>query len=88
MASVDLVKHPHWRLQPDAVRMHDLQQLEELELVSSSRQDRGKAFCPTSDGRAAVHDPAGLLERRSQTAASEHEASRRDVGPRSYAPAI
>jgi hypothetical protein len=76
MASVDLVRHPHWPLQPDVVRMHDLQQLEELGLVSSSLQDRGKAFWPTTDGRAAVHDPAGLLERRSKSAASEHEAGR------------
>jgi hypothetical protein len=76
MAGADLVRHRHWPLQPDVVRMHDLQQLEELRLISSSPEDRGRAFWPTTDGRAAVHDPVGLLERRSQSATSEHEASR------------
>lgn len=76
MASVDLVRHSHWPLQPDVVRMHDLQQLEDLGLVSSSPQDRGSAFWPTTDGRAAVHNAPGLLERRSETAPSEDEATR------------
>lgn len=76
MASVDLVRHPRWPLQPDVVRMHDIQQLEELGLLGSSTEERGRAFWPTTDGRASVHNAPGLLERRSETAASEGEAAR------------
>jgi len=76
MAAADLVRHSGWPLQPDVVRMHDLQQLAELGLVSLSPQDRGSAFWPTLDGRAAVHNPAELLERRSENTTSEHEAAR------------
>jgi len=75
-AGADLVRHPGWPLQPDVVRAHDLRQLEELGLVSVSSQSHGYDFWPTADGRAAVHDPAGLLERRSDATSSEPEASR------------
>lgn len=76
MAANDLVRHPRWPLQPDVVRTHDLQQLEDLGLVSISPQERGCAFWPTPDGRAAVHNAADLLERRSQASPNEHEADR------------
>lgn len=76
MQQVDIVQHAHWPLQPDVVRSHDLQQLEDLGLVSTSPRGRDAAFWPTPNGRAAVHDPAGYLERLAQEAADERERSR------------
>lgn len=76
MAAIDLVRHSNWPLQPDVARVHDLQQLEDLGLMSLSSQERGYAFWPTLDGRAAVHNAADLLERRAAKSGSENEATR------------
>jgi hypothetical protein len=76
MEQIDLVQHAHWPLSPDVVKAHDLQQLIELGLVSSTPRGRDSAFWPTSDGRAAVHDPAAFLERRADAIADDSEASR------------
>jgi hypothetical protein len=71
-----LARHPHWPLPPDVARLHDVRQLEELGLVMVIPQQRGITFCPTIDGRMAVHNGPELLERRGEGAASEHEANR------------
>lgn len=54
-----IVRHPHWPLQPEVVRAHDLQQLEDLGLVATA-PDQHTTFWPTVRGRAAVKDAAGL----------------------------
>jgi hypothetical protein len=76
MEQTCLVHHPHWSIAPDVVREHDLQQLVELGLISVSPRGRDSAFWPTPDGRAAVHDPAGLLDRRANQAEDELDGSR------------
>jgi hypothetical protein len=76
MQQVDLVQHPHWPLSPDVVRAHDLQQLADLGLVGMAPRGRDGAFWPTPDGRAAVHDAAGFLDRRATETTDEHEKSR------------
>ena len=44
--------------------------------IQTAGKDCGFDFWPTADGRAAVHNAPGLLERRSQTSPSEQEATR------------
>jgi hypothetical protein len=75
-ASGYVVRHLHWPLPPDVVRLHDVRQLEELGLVAAMAEKRGIAFWPSTDGRMAVHNAPELLDRRGQVAASEHEANR------------
>lgn len=70
-----LVRHSGWPLPADVVRMHDVQQLQDLGLVAAAAREKGIAFWPTPDGRTAIHNGAELLERRSATA-GEAEASR------------
>ncbi len=71
-----IVRHSGWQLQPDVVRMHDIQQLHELGLLGTAPQGRGCTFWPTSDGRAAVHNAPALLESRSELAVSDQDAAR------------
>ena len=70
-----LVRNSGWPLPADVVRMHDVQQLQDLGLVAAAAREKGIAFWPTPDGRTAIHNGAELLERRSATA-GEAEASR------------
>jgi hypothetical protein len=63
MQHTDLVRHRHWPLQPEVVRGHDLQQLEELGLIATAAGRRSMTFWPTIHGRAAVKDAPGYLER-------------------------
>jgi hypothetical protein len=76
MHQADLVRHPHWPLQPEVVRQHDLQQLEDLGLIASTSGRRSMTFWPTIHGRAAVKDAAGYLERLAREADDEAERSR------------
>jgi hypothetical protein len=76
MQQIDLVQHTHWPLQPDVVRAHDLQQLQDLGLIATSSRGRDTAFWPTIDGRAAVKDAAGYLDRLAQQTSDEREKSR------------
>lgn len=76
MQQADLVRHRHWPLQPEVVRAHDLQQLEDLGLVASAHGRRSMTFWPTVDGRAAVKDAPGYLERLAQETDDEGEKSR------------
>jgi len=72
-----LVRHPHWQLQPEVVKPHDLQQLADLGLVATdSGDDTLVMFWPTVHGRAAVGDAPGYLERVARETDDEEEQSR------------
>ena len=74
---VDLVRHPHWPLQPEVVRAHDLHQLEDLGLLATTAAGkRGLTFWPTIQGRAAVKDAPGYLERVARETEDEREKTR------------
>lgn len=70
---VDLVRHPHWAIEPDVVRMHDLRQLEDLQLIG---WDGATAFFPTPKGRMASENPAAFLAQRADEVEDEEERSR------------
>lgn len=72
------VRHPHWPLQPDVVRAHDLQQLEDLRLIATAiaAADSSMTFWPTIRGRAAVKNAVGYLERLAQETEDDGEKSR------------
>jgi hypothetical protein len=72
----ELVRHPDWPIEPDVVRAHDLQQLAELGLIATSPGPKSMTFWPTLAGRAAVHDAAGFLYKRSLDVEDEEEKSR------------
>jgi hypothetical protein len=76
MDQVDIVAHPHWPLQPDSVHEHDLQQLEDLELISTSPRGDDLAFWPTSTAQAALPDVASFIDRLADEAPNEPEQSR------------
>lgn len=76
MDQITSVSHPHWPLQPDAVRSHDLDQLEQLGLISTSPAGRDITFWPTPSARTATNDVAGYLEQLAQEAPHETERSR------------
>jgi hypothetical protein len=69
----DIVRHPHWAIEPDVVRMHDLRQLEDLGLIG---WDGTTAFFPSSRGRMASHNPAVFLAQRADEIEDEEERSR------------
>lgn len=60
------ITHPHWPLQPNAVRYHDLSLLEGLGLIGIDRVgeagSRSCDFWPTPDGRRVAADPLGYLD--------------------------
>jgi hypothetical protein len=70
---VDLIRHPHWTIEPDVVRMHDLRQLENLQLIG---WDDNMTFFPTPQGRAASGNPAAFLAQRADELDDEDERSR------------
>jgi hypothetical protein len=70
---VDIVRHPHWAIDPDVVRMHDLRQLEDLELIG---WDGTTAFFPSPRGRMASRNPAAYLAQRADQIEDEEERSR------------
>jgi len=70
---VDIVRHPHWGIEPDVVRMHDLRQLEDLELIG---WDGTTEFFPTPRGRMASKNPAVFLAQRAEEVEDEAERSR------------
>jgi hypothetical protein len=76
MFQADLVEHPHWPLQPDVVRAHDLQQLEDLRLIATAGTRETMTFWPTIHGRAAAKDAIGYLERLARETDDEGEKSR------------
>lgn len=76
MQQADLVRHRHWPLQPEVVRAHDLQQLEDLGLIATAPGRRSTTFWPTIDGRGAVKDAPAYLERLAQETDDEGEKSR------------
>jgi hypothetical protein len=76
MDQIDIVAHPHWPLQPDSVHEHDLRQLENLELISTSPRGDDLAFWPTSTDRAALPDVASFIDRLADEAPNESEQSR------------
>lgn len=76
MEHADLVHHQHWLLEPTVVGAHDLQQLEELGLISAAAAGDSLSFWPTVRGRAAVTDAASYLERLAREADDEGEKSR------------
>ena len=73
MSSADLVRHSGWAIPPDAVRRHDLSQLQELGLVGWESETE---FYPTPAGRTAVKNPAALLSERAEQTEDEAERSR------------
>jgi len=73
---VHLVRHQYWPLQPEVVRAHDLQQLEDLGLIATAGEHRSVTFWPTFHGRAAVKDAPGYLERLARETDDEGEKSR------------
>jgi hypothetical protein len=70
---VDIVRHPHWAIEPDVVRMHDLRQLEELRLIG---WDGTTEFFPTPTGRMASKNPAAFLAQRAEEIEDAEERSR------------
>lgn len=73
----DLVMDSRWRLHPEAVKFHDLSQLEDLGLISTRASGEGAIqFWPTSWGRRTVNDPAGVLEETAAKAQDPEVASR------------
>lgn len=70
---VDIVRHPHWGIAPDVVRLHDLRQLEELGLIG---WEDSTQFYPTPWGRMAVRNPATFLSQRADQTEDEEERSR------------
>lgn len=76
MQQVEMVQHAHWALPPDVVREHDLQQLRDLHLIAMVPRGNGKGFWPTTDGRAAVKDASGYLDRLAEGVTDEREKSR------------
>jgi hypothetical protein len=70
---VDVVRHPHWRIEPDVVRMHDLRHLEDLQLIG---WDGTTAFFPTPPGRMASRNPAAFLAQRADEVEDEEKRSR------------
>jgi hypothetical protein len=69
---VDIVRHPHWPIEPDVVGMHDLRQLTDLDLLGWD----GNEFFPTLKGRMAAKDPAAFLSRRAEEVEDAEEQSR------------
>jgi hypothetical protein len=76
MHQADLVRHRHWPLQPEVVRAHDIQQLEDLGLIATATGRQSMTFWPTIHGRAAVKDAPGYLERLARETDNEGEKSR------------
>ncbi len=70
---VDIVSHPFWGIEPDVVRMHDLRQLENLDLIG---WDGTTEFFPTPRGRMASKNPAAFLAQRADEVEDETERSR------------
>lgn len=71
--SNNVVRHPCWPLDPEVgVMPHDLQQLEELDLIPKDSE----FFVPTLRGRAVAGDPVGYLERIARDTDDEGEQSR------------
>lgn len=73
MQQVDIVRHPGWPIEPDAVRMHDLRQLEDLGLIG---WDGTTEFYPTPRGRMASKNAAAFLAQRADEIEDEEERSR------------
>lgn len=71
MDQINYVSHPHWPLQPDAVKSHDLDQLEQLGLIATRPRGQDTSFWPTPSARAATKDVAGYLD---QLAGAAHGA--------------
>lgn len=69
----DIVRHPHWGMEADVVRKHDLLQLEELGLIG---WDGETMFFPTARGRQAATDPAAFLAQTAESIEDEEERSR------------
>lgn len=69
----DIVRHPRWSIEADVVRMHDLRQLEALELIGWNGETE---FFPTLSGRMAAKDPAAFLSRRAEEVSDSEESSR------------
>jgi hypothetical protein len=70
---VDIVRHPHWGIAPDVVRLHDLRQLEELRLIG---WEDATQFYPTPWGRTAARNPAAFLSQRADETEDDQERSR------------
>jgi hypothetical protein len=70
---LDIVRHPHWAIEPDVVRMHDLRQLEDLQLIG---WDGTTAFFPSPKGRMASKNPSAFLAQRADEVEDEEERSR------------
>lgn len=61
MQQLDYVEHPHWPLQPDAVREHDLDQLQELNLLTARPSREINRVWPTTAARRALRDVPAYL---------------------------
>jgi hypothetical protein len=70
---VDIVRHPHWAIEPEVVRMHDLRQLEDLQLIG---WDGATEFFPTPKGRMASKNPAAFLAQWAEEVTDDEERSR------------
>lgn len=67
------MRHPGWPIEPDAVRTHDLRQLENLGLIG---WDGTTAFFPTPRGRMASENAAAFLAQRADEVEDEEDRSR------------
>jgi hypothetical protein len=73
----DLVMDSRWKLPPDAVRPHDLRQLESLGLIGTTPGGEDTTtFWATPSGMAAVNDPASFIEERAELLPDDQEAGR------------
>ena len=72
------IDHPHWPIERDVVRRHDLAQLEDLGLLATMPvgEHQDVNFWPTPAGRLGVKNPSALLEQKAEQAISEDERSR------------
>lgn len=70
---VDVIRHPGWPIEPDVVRMHDLRQLHDLDLIGWDGENQ---FYPSSRGRMASGDPATFLTQTAENIEDEDEKNR------------
>jgi hypothetical protein len=67
------IRHPHWPIEPDVVRPHDLDQLTHLGLLGWTGTTE---FWPTPRGRMASRNPDALLAELAEESTDEGKRSR------------
>lgn len=68
-----IIRHPHWPIEPDVIRPHDLDQLTHLGLLGWTGTTE---FWPTPRGRMALRNPDALLTELAEESTDEEKRSR------------